>query len=216
MKDITLKSTGRLVYNGLLQPQKALQFLLWVLLPASCFFYGAVWVLHQQGFGVVDTIRDMAQSANVSSFLGFVSNIGIWLWVSAAAISFFAAFSQTGNPNAAQRSLLILTGLFSLLLAVDDFFMIHDRYVNQKIIYGLYAVCAGLLLLKHFTRILQIDGVAFVLACGLLGASVLTDLLQFVLPMSYTTQQLIEEGFKFSGGAGWLYFSCKSARYKPF
>lgn len=209
-------SKSRFWLKSLFQPKKMLQFLLWVIVPATCFFYGAVWVLHQQGFTIEETIRDMAQSANISSFLGFVSNIGIWLWVSASAISFFAAWSPVVRTNSAQRSFLLLTGLFSLLLAVDDFFMIHDRYVHQKIMYALYAVCAGTLLFRHFTRILSIDGVAFVSACGFLGASVLTDLLQFVLPMSYTTQQLFEEGFKFIGAAGWLYFSCKSAQYSLF
>ena len=42
----------------------------------------------------------------------------------------------------------------------------------------------------------------------LLGASVITDALQGVFPFSYETVQVLEEGFKFLGIAGWLAFWC--------
>lgn len=204
----------RLVVEDLFQPAKIQRVFFVAILPAVVFYFTVVFILQKQGFQTVEIIRDLAQSANVSSFLGFISNIGVWMWVSAAAICFFTRFSQADELDKKQRELLLVAGAFSILLAIDDFFMLHDRYVEQKIMYALYAVFAGWILLRNFQRILLIDGFAFLLAVGTLGASIITDLLQFVLKMSYSSQQLMEECFKFIGAATWLYFCMRAAMYK--
>ena len=50
-------------------------------LPALAFYGGSVWVLTDAGFTLKEIVRDPAQQTGLSSFLGFVSNIGVWLWV---------------------------------------------------------------------------------------------------------------------------------------
>lgn len=98
------------------------------------------------------------------------------------------------------------------MLAIDDFFLIHDRYIDQKICYVAYAVCLLLLLFRYYRTILKVEAPAFLLAGGLLALSISTDIIQFVLPMTYEQSQAFEEGFKFSGMATWLYFSYRLAR----
>jgi hypothetical protein len=204
----------RLIVEDLFQPTKIKRVFLLAILPAVLFYFTVVFILQKQGFQTVEIIRDLAQTANVSSFLGFISNIGVWMWVSAGSICFFVRFSNIAVLDKKQRELLMVAGAFSILLAIDDFFMLHDRYVEQKIMYVLYAVFAGGILFRNFQRILLIDGFAFLLAVGTLGASIITDLLQFVLKMPYSTQQLLEECFKFIGAATWLYFCMRAAMYK--
>ena len=96
-----------------------------------------------------------------------------------------------------------------MILAVDDFFLIHDRYIDERICYLAYALAAGALLLRHFRSILSIDGPAFFLAGALLALSILIDLVQFYIPIPYPITQAVEEGCKFVGGGTWLYFACR-------
>lgn len=96
--------------------------------------------------------------------------------------------------------------------------MIHDRYVSQKLCYSLYAIVAGLLFLRHHATIVLLQGFAFVLAVGFLGASIGTDVvqeqLQNLFKLSYDSTQVIEESFKFLGAATWLYFAGTAASFK--
>lgn len=168
------------------------------------------------GFDIIEILRDPAQQSGQSSFLGFVSNIGIWLWISSAAICFFSALTYDLAANDRRKELLFLVGMLSMILAIDDFFMIHDRYVNEKICYLAYAFCAGMLLVRHYKKIIEIDGFSFLLAGLLLALSILTDLApQEHIPLEYEHIQVFEEGFKFIGAATWLYFSCRIASFHP-
>lgn len=99
------------------------------------------------------------------------------------------------------------------MLGVDDFFLIHDRYVSQLYCYGAYAVCALAMLLRHFMTIVAIDGFAFLLAGTLLASSILTDLSQPNASLDYQFLQVLGEGFKFAGTAAWLYFTGRAAAF---
>ncbi|MRU16667.1 hypothetical protein FDP25_14595 [Roseovarius sp. A21] len=112
------------------------------------------------------------------------------------------------------RNLVKLAGHFSLVLAVDDFFLIHDRYIAEGIIIPLYAIFVIYLLVRHRGTILSVDGFAFFLAGGLLFMSVLVDAVQELMPVSYGLSQTFEEGFKFMDGAAWLYFCTRMAAYR--
>lgn len=178
-------------------------------IPAFIIYIVSLFILKKSGFDIMQILRDPAQQSGQSSFLGFISNIGIWVWVSATAISFFAITTKEARK---QGEFLFLTGLFSLILAVDDFFMIHDRYIDEKICYAFYAVTLLALMVRHFSTIIKIDGFAFIMAGGLLALSILTDLIQLLIPLSYQYSQVIEEGFKFGGACTWLYFCIRSAQ----
>ena len=55
-------------------------------IPALIVYALSVLVLTSSGFTLLEILRDPAQQTGMSSFLGFVSNIGVWIWVSSAAI----------------------------------------------------------------------------------------------------------------------------------
>lgn len=175
-------------------------------IPALLFYMTSIAVMYSGGFSIIEILRDPAQQSGQSSFLGFLSNIGIWVWISSTAICFFAATRSDFGLKPKHAELLVLIGALSILLAVDDFFMIHDRYVNQNICYLTYALLAGAIMARHFSRIIQIDPFAFLLAGACLALSIMTDLIQSYLPISYSFSQIIEEGFKFGGATIWLYF----------
>ena len=183
--------------------------------PALLFYAVAVWILTNSGFELHQVLRDPAQQTGISSFLGFVSNIGVWLWVSAVAICCFGLITSLSAQPQGGRELLMLLSMLSLLLAVDDFFLLHERYVYQKGIFLFYAVFALTLFVRHFRRILQIDGFAFILSGTLLASSIIIDINQRKFPLDYDYVQLVEEGCKFIGAALWLYFCGQAASLPP-
>lgn len=195
-------------------PVKLGRCLLAAVVPALLFYSFSLLGLTNAGFSIMEVLRDPAQQSGQSSFLGFLSNIGVWLWVSSAAICFFASWASEVATRDNRRELLFLAGTLSIMLAVDDFFMIHDRYIGQKICYLTYAICALSLLFRHYRKIIEIEGFAFLFAGFLLALSILTDLIQGRIPMPYSYVQIFEEGFKFVGASIWLYFCCRIASSK--
>lgn len=190
------------------------QLAIYAIIPALLFYSLSLIILRNSGFETMEVLRDSAQLSGESSFMGFLSNIGIWLWVSSAAICFFVVASKKSVLEKSHKELLILSGVLSLILAIDDFFMIHDRYVNEYICYVIYAICAGALLLRQFKMILKIEPLAFLLMGAFLMSSILTDVGQSRIPLDYSVIQLFEEGFKFIGASVWLYFNFKVGAFK--
>ena len=150
-------------------------------LPALIFYAASVFILTGSGFTLREILRDPAQQTGLSSFLGFVSNIGVWMWVSSVAICTFSLVSGAASGQKRYTELLILLGLLSLLLAVDDFFLLHERYVYQKGIFLFYAVVALSLMVRHYRGIIDIDGFSFGLSGLLLASSIIIDIQQWLI-----------------------------------
>lgn len=184
---------------------------LYAVIPALAFYIISLYVLNESGFSVIKILRDPYQQFKKHSLRGFISNVGNFMWVATTTICYFEVISNKFRLSDKRLLLLMLFGSLTFLLGIDDFFMIHDRYINQNYCYGAYACLGIALLIKCHKKILQIDGTAFVLGGSLLALSILTDLIQKKLPFRYHQVQIVEEGFKFLGGAVWLYFSGKVA-----
>ncbi|EHN70630.1 hypothetical protein [Aliivibrio fischeri] len=199
------------ILRQIFNPKRMLSYCLLALIPAIIFYALSLFGLNKAlGFTPMEVLRDLAQQTEVHSFRGFLSNIGVWFWVGSISIAFFSAiFIQSGKT----QRLLFLMGTLASILAVDDFFLIHDRYVNQYICYFFYAVVALAILALHYKDIIEIDGFSFLLAGGLLAASIGTDVIQGYLPFGYETTQIFEEGCKFTGAVSWFYFTCVVASF---
>lgn len=183
------------------------------LIPAMLFYSLSLFGFMSVGFTSMEILRDPAQQTGASSFIGFLSNIGNWLWVSSAAICFFTFSTSNYRLSKDHKELIFLAGMLSILLAVDDFFLIHDRYINQNICYLFYAFFAGALLIRQYKLILKIEAFALLLSGSLLALSILADLIQSDIPIHYHYTQILEEGFKFMGAATWLYFTSRVASF---
>lgn len=211
---MSLPTQARQILKQIFVPKLFSRCLCIAIIPGLLLYTISLLVLKSAGFTAIEIIRDPPHLNESSSLLGFVSNIGNWIWVSSAAICFFTVFTSQTSVERKRKELLFLAGLLSILLAIDDFFMIHDRYVKQNACYALYAICALAILIRHYKTILQIDAIAFLLAGSLLAASIITDLCQNHIPMTYANTQVLEESFKFVGGLTWLYFVSRIAAYR--
>lgn len=188
-------------------PQRPLLRVLQVaVLPALIVYVLALLLSAAAGIRTQLVIRDLAQSCDTALGVGFLSNVGYLLWISAAAIALFGALSGVVDVRGRVRQLLLCGGGFSLLLCLDDMFLLHDRYIGSSFLYSLYAIFALLILFRFRAQVQALGGGSFLLAVVLLGLSVITDQLQELIPIDYATLQLFEEGAKFLGIAAWLAF----------
>jgi hypothetical protein len=194
--------------------KKVSRCILIAIAPALLFYSFSLFGLKSQGFEIMEILQDPAQQSGASSFLGFLSNIGIWLWVSSASICFFTILTSNSILNRNHKELIFLTGMLSIILAVDDFFLIHDRYIDQEFCYLVYAILAIAILIRHSKKILEIEGFAFLVAGSFLALSILTDIFQYRIPLQHNYIQVFEEGFKFIGATTWLYYSSLMASFR--
>jgi len=197
-------------WTQLLSPVRIRQCILWAVLPAALCYIVLLRLLTFSGFSVLESIKDPAQQTRVSSWLGLLSNLGVFVTFSAAVICFFALSTRL-SMRKQKRECLFLVGLLSALIAFDDFFLIHDRHMSEKTCYLIYAVFLLALLWRHYRTILKVDAPAFLLAGGFLALSIFTDLVQGDIALTYGRSQILEEGFKFVGMSTWLYFSYRLA-----
>lgn len=182
-----------------------------VLLPALLVYMLALVLSAAAGIQTQLVIRDLAQTCDTALGVGLLSNLGYLLWIAAAAIPLFAALSGVVPLKSRVRQLLLCGGAFSLLLCLDDMFLLHDRYIGSTFLYSLYAVFALLILFRFRRQVQALGGGSFLLAVVLLGLSVLIDQFQELIPVPYTRLQLVEEGAKFLGIATWLAFWSQAA-----
>lgn len=202
------------------------------LLAPALAMAAALWA----GLTPTEMLRDpiMVAGGEPSQFyLGLFSNLGVVLWTAAAAICLFAGRQLTGGTDSQARQFLVYAGFFTLVLMLDDLFMLHENY-GERLVYMLYG--AGLLyyIVRFYKLILRLDVVLFVLCLPLFGNAVLLDLAPWRLlpaegievsqavasspiqgeeiPRSgRELRYLLEDGFKFVGICCWAAFHIRAA-----
>jgi hypothetical protein len=173
-----------------------------------------------KGVDVGNFIRDPVQLSGLHPFTGLVSNIGILLWCSTAAICLFCWLMLRGNGEHSRRdSFLLCSGLITAFLLIDDFFLFHEIifpvyvHVPQDLVYIAYAMLIFVFLIAFRKIILQTDYIILFIAFACFGASMLLDTIKVGLFGRY----FFEEAFKFLGICGWAgYFMRVCSQYlKP-
>jgi hypothetical protein len=158
--------------------------------------------------------KDPAALVGFNPFTGFVSNLGILLWCSAGAICLFTAIITWPSGYYNADWFLLLSGLLSLVLLFDDFFMFHEYifpdilHVPEKGIYLGYLI-SFLVYIFYFRKlILRLEYKILIMAIFLFLLSVLVD---NILPQD-GLYNIAEDGFKVSGIFTWLVFYADSCR----
>ena len=182
------------------------------ILPSTILYLAILFISNFYNIKLSLVVRDLAQTCGYPIGVGMISNIGILFWGAAASICFFTTFLEGINRESSK--LLLLGGIFSSLLCIDDLFLLHDRYIGPDFL-NLTYLAMSIFLLVRFLRILKIVGLFnFLISILFLGLSIFFDgVIQQVFNQSYQLTQLIEEGFKFIGITCWLNFWCKASSY---
>ena len=182
------------------------------ILPSSILYLTILYFSKLYDIKLSLVVRDLAQTCGYPIGVGMISNIGILLWGAAASICLFTTFSE--NINSDISKLLLLGGAFSGLLCIDDFFLLHDRYIGPDFL-NLTYLTISILILVRFKRLLKKIGLFnLVISILFLGLSIFFDgVIQQIFNQSYELTQLTEEWFKFLGITCWLNFWCKASSY---
>ena len=180
------------------------------ILPSAILYLAILYISNFYNIKLSIVVRDLAQTCGYPIGVGMISNIGILLWGAAASICFFTTFLESISSESSK--LLLLGGLFSGLLCIDDFFLLHDRYVGPDFM-NLTYLSISIFLLVRFRKLLKKIGLLnLIVSILFLGLSVFFDgVIQQIFNQSYELTQFFEEGFKFIGIACWLNFWCKTS-----
>ena len=154
-------------------------------------------------------IRDYYQNENLKIFSGFISFIGVIIMYMNSSICMFTCFVLNKKKY---RQLLIPISIYSFIIASDDLFMFHER-LNEKLVFLFYigSLLAILIAKKNILKKLKLN--YFYISIFLLGFSILIDIIQFQIPISYNNSQIVEEYAKYMGYITWLIFWAKNCIY---
>ena len=115
-------------------------------------------------------------------FIGIFSNLGVLLWCSSTVILLFSYLLLFKIGSRMTLNFLVISCLITMLLLIDDLFMLHDYLLysiglNQNYMYGLYSLLFILYFIKLGTYLIHTKYKTFlVLAFLFLGSSVGLDL----------------------------------------
>lgn len=162
--------------------------------------------------------RDTFAVASVPIYYGLFSNIGICLWVATGAILLFsAAILANADKLCKYCNFFLSFGSLTLLLAIDDFFMLHEKVfprflqVSEKITFIAYGIIILYCILKFRNIILHNHFQIFIIAILFLSFSIAVDLLlssdSFLFKVDDT--YFFEDSLKLIGIISWCFYFIK-------
>lgn len=163
-------------------------------LVASLLLWG-----HSNGRPPHVLLRDPATTFDFWPFAGLVSHLGVGALWAAGAICAFAAAHAPGS-----RALLLGFGAFSVLLAVDDLFMLHESFwprrgVSDTVVQAAYGLIGVALLIRFRHEVRGVEHLALYAAMAFLATSLGLDVV-----LEHSLRQVIfEDVAKFMGLLLW-------------
>lgn len=173
----------------------------------SLLLIGSVQFMHVwKDIPVGHLTRDPTSVISSPPYIGFLSQVGIFFWAASAAVCLFGISALARCQDSLEtRRFLILSGVLTLLLGLDDVFLLHERGypaigVSEKMVFLVYA---GLLLsglVRFHALILRTEYVLLGMALGCFAVSLGVDLL---IPQGRGLH-LYEDGAKLTGVVFWF------------
>jgi len=154
---------------------------------------------------------------------GLVSNTGILFLASTAAVCIFGYFFiKNREGTSASTRFLLFFGLYTTLLTIDDFFMIHEAIGNsiathasvsdnigEDITFAVYILIFAFYMFKYRKVIYHTEYLLFIFALILLGFSILLEFFSNHLPDIPIFK--VEEIYKFLGIITWFAYGIRTA-----
>ncbi|WP_414624361.1 hypothetical protein [Calothrix sp. CCY 0018] len=180
------------------------------------FMLLAAWLQSEVQFSVL--FRDVFVAASVEPYYGLFSNIGIFLWSATAAILLFSGTVLFSVKQSHKYSKFLLSfGSFTLLLVIDDFFMLHEKIfpyylkISEKMTFLAYGIIFIYLVLKFRDTILDNHFTIFAIAISFLFLSITVD--QILPTDSFIFQKddtyFFEDSLKLIGIISWCFYFIK-------
>ena len=193
--------------------------LLAIYLPVVLLFGITIIVRLQTGIAIAEFTRDPRGFTGIPVYTGSISNLGVMIWTGGAAICLFTyGVIRNRGKGDLTPPFLLYAGLFTLLLTLDDLFMLHEVVfpeelgIPENLTYATYALLAIGLLVLFRSVILKSNFLLLLLALVFLGTSVVVDFFQGMV--SIPGWYLWEDGSKLFGIVSWTaYFISVCAQH---
>lgn len=179
----------------------------------STLLLGIVLSLHTWGnIPISDLTRDVAAIGQLSAHAGFISQIGLFCWAASATVCFFSAavLPIQGMNYRKVRQFLIASGLLTLVLGLDDAFLLHESVfpqlgIQSEVVYASYGGFLLFYLFRFYSTIFKTDYVLITMALVFFSASIGVDMLELHGQQAF----LLEDGAKLVGIISWLVYFCQ-------
>lgn len=182
-------------------------------------FFGVTVLQLALGTSTYHLTADPLAVAELPAQVGFLSNLGVLALAAGSAVSLWTAISvrvRAVQRGQALRPLLLHGGLLTLLLCIDDLFLLHDQVIphntpiSEELVLGVIAILSVTFVARHARTIRQTNWFSFVVAIVSFGVMLLVDLVEH--SVSFPMHHAIEEGSKFAGIVFWSWWLMLSAK----
>lgn len=150
-------------------------------------------------------LRDANGIAEQPAYYGAISSVFCVFWMSAASICLFSAMLCRHRDGASRtvRS-LVLIGLLTMALGMDDLLMLHEEMgpsagIPETAFYLVYAVLGFVWFVFSLALIAQTNWLLLFAGIGGLAGSILFD----TMVPHFTGQMMVEDSFKIFGIIFW-------------
>jgi hypothetical protein len=181
-----------------------------LVLIVSAVLLGIALLLHfLRGVPLEKLMRDPIAITRVPPYIGFISQISIFFWSASAA---FCLFSAKALPryldNFKIKRFLLVSGLLTLVLGLDDLFLLHEKIlpdlgIPEKAVLVSYAGFVLFYLARFYAILLETEYILLGIALVLFGASIILDL---SAPHGIALYLFFEEGAKLVGIMSWMVY----------
>jgi hypothetical protein len=168
-------------------------------------------------------LRDVTATGKLPFFAGFVSQLGAILWSASLTVCLFALLMihRQASILSGARRFLLYGSILTLILLLDDIFLLHEEFatdylhMKERYVYAGYMVVAAGFVLLNWKEFLSSEYALLLLAFVLFATSIFFDVLPLDdLDLPHFWEQLelfLEDGFKFAGIATWLLYFARYA-----
>lgn len=194
--------------NIISQVKKSIPILILIYIALFGLLFAIAAVAEYYRIPVAWFTRDPTVVLGGPPYVGFISNIGMLFWSFTAAVCLFSSVIHKQKRNQVTSLFLLCSGLLTLLLLIDDMFMLHDSFfpnflkIPEKLVYLGYLVLVLGYLMKFKDEILKYEYAILFIAFFFFALSVMSDML---LPQQ-GFEFLVEDGFKLFGIVTWFIF----------
>lgn len=175
---------------------------------------GLVWLNVSFGIGYGELTHDPATLTGSPVHFGALSHAGVLIWIAGAAVALFAgSLARAGRGRSGPGRLLTALGLLSLVLAIDDLYLLHEVVlprlgVPETVVVLGYAVASAAIVIDRREDIVETDYLLAAAASGLFALSVALDLFAPRIAL----KGLFEDGAKLGGILFWTAYLVRTAR----
>jgi len=183
----------------------------------STFFIGCVLLLNKwKGIPIGSMTRDITTTAGVEIYVGFFSQVGFFFWIAAATLCMFTSFiNHKSRGNIIFTEFLFLFGLLTLLLCLDDMFLLHESVfpyifgIPQKGVFMVYGILIFFILLRYYQIILKTNYIILAMSFIFFAISISLD----VIHPPNLNPYLMEDSVKMFGIVSWFFYFYSNATF---